>query len=116
MLQAEEFHSVVHVLLEWLAEAEQALRFHGVLPDDEEALRTLIDQHRVSKEVKRVLFVLRDLLEGKIEERGQSLLSHVIIFCAEPGVGLEDPYHPFQLGLFCDSIQHPGFVFVTVSM
>ncbi|XP_054678918.1 dystonin isoform X2 [Grus americana] len=44
--QAEEFHSVVHVLLEWLAEAEQALRFHGVLPDDEEALRTLIDQHR----------------------------------------------------------------------
>ncbi|XP_048152829.1 dystonin isoform X11 [Corvus hawaiiensis] len=44
--QAEEFHSVVHVLLEWLAEAEQALRFHGVLPDDEEALRTLIEQHR----------------------------------------------------------------------
>ncbi|XP_039384225.1 dystonin isoform X1 [Mauremys reevesii] len=44
--QAEEFHAVVHVLLEWLAEAEQALRFHGILPDDEEALRTLIDQHR----------------------------------------------------------------------
>ncbi|XP_071298950.1 dystonin-like isoform X7 [Agelaius tricolor] len=44
--QAEEFHSVVHVLLEWLAEAEQALRFHGILPDDEEALRTLIEQHR----------------------------------------------------------------------
>ncbi|XP_071597785.1 dystonin isoform X26 [Heliangelus exortis] len=44
--QAEEFHSVVHVLLEWLAEAEQTLRFHGILPDDEEALRTLIDQHR----------------------------------------------------------------------
>ncbi|NWU64640.1 DYST protein, partial [Pterocles burchelli] len=44
--QAEEFHSVVHVLLEWLAEAEQALRFHGILPDDEEALHTLMDQHR----------------------------------------------------------------------
>ncbi|XP_069707562.1 dystonin isoform X8 [Phaenicophaeus curvirostris] len=44
--QAEEFHSVVHALLEWMAEAEQALRFHGVLPDDEEALRTLIEQHR----------------------------------------------------------------------
>ncbi|XP_075411072.1 dystonin isoform X9 [Tenrec ecaudatus] len=44
--QAEEFHSVVHALLEWLAEAEQTLRFHGVLPDDEDALRTLIDQHR----------------------------------------------------------------------
>ncbi|NWW51847.1 DYST protein, partial [Pedionomus torquatus] len=44
--QAEEFHSVVHVLLAWQAEAEQALRCHGVLPDDEEALLTLIDQHR----------------------------------------------------------------------
>ncbi|XP_069091875.1 dystonin isoform X4 [Pleurodeles waltl] len=44
--QAEEFHSAVHDLLEWLAEAEQALRFHGALPDDEEALRALIDQHK----------------------------------------------------------------------
>nr|XP_023400448.1 dystonin isoform X8 [Loxodonta africana] len=44
--QAEEFHSVVHALLEWLAEAEQTLRFHGVLPDDEDALRGLIDQHK----------------------------------------------------------------------
>nr|XP_045012114.1 dystonin isoform X2 [Jaculus jaculus] len=44
--QAEEFHSVVHALLEWLAEAEQTLRFHGVLPDDEDALRVLIDQHK----------------------------------------------------------------------
>ncbi|XP_043919283.1 dystonin isoform X2 [Protopterus annectens] len=44
--KAEEFHSAVHILLEWLAEAEQALRFHGSLPDDEEALRSLIDQHK----------------------------------------------------------------------
>ncbi|KAM9667394.1 dystonin [Trichechus inunguis] len=44
--QAEEFHSVVHALLEWLAEAEQTLRFHGILPDDEDALRNLIDQHK----------------------------------------------------------------------
>ncbi|XP_066215240.1 dystonin isoform X15 [Saccopteryx leptura] len=44
--QAEEFHAVVHALLEWLAEAEQTLRFHGILPDDEDALRTLIDQHK----------------------------------------------------------------------
>nr|XP_057914421.1 dystonin isoform X18 [Doryrhamphus excisus] len=46
LCQAEEFHSTVHILLEWLAEAEQSLRFHGSLPDDEEALRTLIDQHK----------------------------------------------------------------------
>ncbi|XP_030234357.1 dystonin isoform X13 [Gadus morhua] len=43
--QAEEFHSTVHILLEWLAEAEQSLRFHGSLPDDEDALRALIEQH-----------------------------------------------------------------------
>lgn len=44
--QAEEFHSAVHILLEWLAEAEQSLRFHGSLPDDEEALQALIEQHK----------------------------------------------------------------------
>lgn len=47
-LQAEEFHSAVHILLEWLAEAEQSLRFHGSLPDDEEALQALIEQHQAS--------------------------------------------------------------------
>ncbi|KAK1791418.1 hypothetical protein P4O66_013425, partial [Electrophorus voltai] len=48
LCQAEEFHSTVHILLEWLAEAEQSLRFHGSLPDDEEALRNLIEQHKAS--------------------------------------------------------------------
>lgn len=64
--------------MEWLAEAEQALRFHGVLPDDEEALRTLIDQHRVSKKMKKVLFILIGLLEGRMKEKRQSL-SHIVI-------------------------------------
>ncbi|XP_062851947.1 dystonin isoform X3 [Trichomycterus rosablanca] len=45
LCQAEDFHSTVHILLEWLAEAEQSLRFHGSLPEDEEALRNLIEQH-----------------------------------------------------------------------
>ncbi|MGH0148400.1 UNVERIFIED_CONTAM: hypothetical protein FKN15_028993 [Acipenser sinensis] len=44
--KAEEFHSTVHILLEWLAEAEQSLRFHGALPDDEEALCALLDLHK----------------------------------------------------------------------
>uniref|UniRef100_A0A8C4R1G5 Microtubule-actin cross-linking factor 1 n=1 Tax=Eptatretus burgeri TaxID=7764 RepID=A0A8C4R1G5_EPTBU len=44
--QAEVFHTAVHSLLEWLAEAEQTLRFHGVLPDDEEALCGLMEQHQ----------------------------------------------------------------------
>uniref|UniRef100_A0A6I8RN33 Dystonin n=1 Tax=Xenopus tropicalis TaxID=8364 RepID=A0A6I8RN33_XENTR len=44
--QAESFHAAVHALLEWLADAEQALRFHGILPDDEDSLRLLIEQHK----------------------------------------------------------------------
>ncbi|MGH0168380.1 UNVERIFIED_CONTAM: hypothetical protein FKN15_066192 [Acipenser sinensis] len=46
LCQAEEFHSTVHILLEWLAEAEQSLRFRGALPDDEEALCALLDLHK----------------------------------------------------------------------
>ncbi|XP_068273853.1 microtubule-actin cross-linking factor 1 isoform X4 [Nyctibius grandis] len=44
--QAEEFRTAVHVLLEWLSEAEQSLRFRGALPDDAEALQSLIDAHK----------------------------------------------------------------------
>ncbi|NXM79837.1 DYST protein, partial [Oenanthe oenanthe] len=62
--QAEEFHSVVHVLLEWLAEAEQTLRFHGILPDDEEALRSLIEQHRKLEEKKAELNKATDMGEA----------------------------------------------------
>lgn len=35
------------MLLEWLSEAEQTLRFRGALPDDAEALQALIDVHKV---------------------------------------------------------------------
>ncbi|XP_036023910.1 dystonin isoform X6 [Onychomys torridus] len=69
--QAEEFHSVVHALLEWLAEAEQTLRFHGALPDDEDALRTLIDQH---KEFMKKLEEKRDEL-NKATDMGDALLA-----------------------------------------
>ncbi|XP_038613929.1 microtubule-actin cross-linking factor 1 isoform X1 [Tachyglossus aculeatus] len=44
--QAEEFRNAVHMLLEWLSEAEQTLRFRGALPDDTEALQSLIDIHK----------------------------------------------------------------------
>ncbi|XP_041511139.1 dystonin isoform X5 [Microtus oregoni] len=69
--QAEEFHSVVHTLLEWLAEAEQTLRFHGALPDDEDALRTLIDQH---KEFMKKLEEKRSEL-SKATSKGDALLA-----------------------------------------
>ncbi|XP_044275369.1 microtubule-actin cross-linking factor 1 isoform X15 [Varanus komodoensis] len=44
--QAEDFRAAVHSLLEWLSEAEQTLRFRGALPDDAEALQSLIDIHK----------------------------------------------------------------------
>uniref|UniRef100_A0A4W5Q000 Microtubule actin crosslinking factor 1 n=1 Tax=Hucho hucho TaxID=62062 RepID=A0A4W5Q000_9TELE len=44
--QAEEFRTAVHLLLEWLSEAEQTLRFRGVLPEEAETLQTLLHTHR----------------------------------------------------------------------
>ncbi|KAI7805675.1 putative dystonin [Triplophysa rosa] len=71
LCQAEEFHSTVHILLEWLAEAEQSLRFHGSLPDDEEALRALIEQH---KEFMKKLEEKR-LALNKATSMGEAILS-----------------------------------------
>lgn len=48
LFQAEEFRDTIHMLLEWLSEAEQTLRFRGALPDDTEALQSLIDTHKVT--------------------------------------------------------------------
>ncbi|XP_067278514.1 dystonin isoform X3 [Pseudorasbora parva] len=71
LVQAEEFHSTVHILLEWLAEAEQSLRFHGALPDDEEALRALTEQH---KEFMKKLEEKR-LSLNKATSMGEAILS-----------------------------------------
>ncbi|NXD11395.1 MACF1 factor, partial [Nothocercus nigrocapillus] len=46
LTKAEEFRTAVHLLLEWLSEAEQTLRFRGALPDDAEALQSLMDVHK----------------------------------------------------------------------
>ncbi|XP_066534474.1 dystonin [Hoplias malabaricus] len=71
LCQAEEFHSTVHILLEWLAEAEQSLRFHGSLPDDEKALQNLIEQH---KEFMKRLEEKRVAL-GKAIGMGEAILA-----------------------------------------
>ncbi|XP_069572874.1 microtubule-actin cross-linking factor 1, isoforms 1/2/3/4 isoform X10 [Brachyistius frenatus] len=44
--QAEEFRANVQLLLEWLSEAEQTLRFRGVLPEEAETLQALLHTHR----------------------------------------------------------------------
>lgn len=42
---ADQMHTSVHALLEWLADAEMKLRFAGVLPDDEPATRQELAEH-----------------------------------------------------------------------
>ncbi|KAK2830737.1 hypothetical protein Q5P01_018668 [Channa striata] len=44
--QAEEFRTSVQVILEWLSEAEQTLRFRGVLPEEADTLQALLHTHR----------------------------------------------------------------------
>lgn len=44
--QAEEFRTAIQFLLEWLSEAEQTLRFRGVLPEEAETLQALLHTHR----------------------------------------------------------------------
>ncbi|XP_031151474.1 microtubule-actin cross-linking factor 1 isoform X29 [Sander lucioperca] len=44
--QAEEFRTAIQMLLEWLSEAEQTLRFRGVLPEEAETLQALLHTHR----------------------------------------------------------------------
>ena len=43
--QAEQLHKSVHMLLEWLSDAEMKLRFAGPLPEDEAATRQQIAEH-----------------------------------------------------------------------
>ena len=45
--QAEEFHDTVQMLLEWLADAEQSLKFQGPLSEDPEAIKEQIETHKV---------------------------------------------------------------------
>lgn len=43
--QAEELHKSIHMLLEWLSDAEMKLRFSGPLSEDEEEIMQYIRQH-----------------------------------------------------------------------
>ncbi|ODN01709.1 Dystonin [Orchesella cincta] len=42
--EAEKLHKAVHMLLEWLSDAEMKLRFAGQLPEDEETTRRLLEE------------------------------------------------------------------------
>lgn len=45
-VQAEQLHKSVHLLLEWLSDAEMKLRFIGPLPDNEQETRNQLNEHR----------------------------------------------------------------------
>ncbi|CAK9254223.1 unnamed protein product [Sphagnum jensenii] len=45
--QAEQLHKSVHMLLEWLSDAEMKLRFAGPLPEDEATTRQQIAEHEL---------------------------------------------------------------------
>lgn len=42
--EAEKLHKAVHMLLEWLSDAEMKLRFAGQLPEDEETTQKLLEE------------------------------------------------------------------------
>lgn len=51
--EAERLHRQVHMLLEWLSEAEQKLRFAASIPDDESHARELLELHsKFQKELR----------------------------------------------------------------
>lgn len=45
IVEAEQLHKSVHMLLEWLSDAEMKLRFSGPLPEDEDTTRDQIAEH-----------------------------------------------------------------------
>lgn len=69
--EAEKLHKSVNMLLEWLSEAEQKLRFAAAAPDDEHHARILLEEHekflRELREKERdkdeTLFLAQNILE-----------------------------------------------------
>lgn len=47
IVEAQKLHKAVHLLLEWLSDAEMKLRFSGPMPEDEDATREQISEHEV---------------------------------------------------------------------
>ncbi|KZC14108.1 Dystonin [Dufourea novaeangliae] len=73
--EAERLHKAVHVLLEWLSDAEMKLRFAGQLPEDEQESRNQLMEHEK---------FLREL-RTKETEKDQTLeLAHSILGKAHP--------------------------------
>ncbi|XP_014475405.1 PREDICTED: dystonin isoform X27 [Dinoponera quadriceps] len=73
--EAERLHKAVHVLLEWLSDAEMKLRFAGPLPEDEQESRNQLMEHSR---------FLRELQTKEIEKDNTLELAHIILGKAHP--------------------------------
>uniref|UniRef100_A0A182NPJ5 Uncharacterized protein n=1 Tax=Anopheles dirus TaxID=7168 RepID=A0A182NPJ5_9DIPT len=61
--EAERLHKSVHMLLEWLSEAEQKLRFAAAAPDDESQAKDLLDIHaKFMKELREKEYEKEDTI------------------------------------------------------
>lgn len=73
--EAERLHKAVHMLLEWLSDAEMKLRFTGSLPDDEHESELQMDEH---------MRFLSELKEKEAEKNATLDLAHRILAKAHP--------------------------------
>ncbi|XP_028982177.1 microtubule-actin cross-linking factor 1 isoform X2 [Diachasma alloeum] len=72
---AERLHKAVHVLLEWLSDAEMKLRFAGQLPEDEQESRNQLMEHEK---------FLRELQQKEVEKDRTLELAHTILGKSHP--------------------------------
>ncbi|XP_043802342.1 microtubule-actin cross-linking factor 1, isoforms 1/2/3/5-like isoform X15 [Apis laboriosa] len=73
--EAERLHKAVHVLLEWLSDAEMKLRFAGQLPEDEQESRNQLMEHEK---------FLRELRAKEVEKEQTLELAQAILAKAHP--------------------------------
>ncbi|KAK3864233.1 hypothetical protein Pcinc_030068 [Petrolisthes cinctipes] len=82
---AEQLHKVVHMLLDWLSDAEMKLRYAGPLPDSEDDTRQQIGEHdafmtelgRKEKEKDDTIALAEDIL-AKAHPDGVATIKHWI--------------------------------------
>ncbi|XP_052120461.1 dystonin isoform X27 [Frankliniella occidentalis] len=73
--EAEQLHKAVHMLLEWLSDAEMKLRFAGTLPEDEHETRAQLAEHEK---------FIRELREKEREKDSTIALAQRILAKAHP--------------------------------
>lgn len=85
IFQAEKLYKMVHILLEWLSEAEMKLRFVGCLPEEEETTKKHLTVHEAFvDEMKKQEVLKNDTLElannilQKCHPDGLSIIRHWI--------------------------------------